>query len=219
MPRDWKAEVSSLTDAQKLVHLVYRMDSVNQEKIRGELLNVRRRAYEQELTLQAQRVGCNGRQGRLSEGEALTVLNDASKADAESIVNTYNYDLAISIKAIANEVPRANRNTYAKRLASWDTKRADWKAKQIAYNTELTARDQAQKDFMFNNGLELDGYVEIYPKTAAEPICQGLVNRGQIPMKEAQGISLPAHINCPHYKVTYPAKVPRRECPNLWMGG
>lgn len=218
MPRDWKAELDSLSDVQKLVHLAYRMDSVNQEKIRGELLTIRRRAYEQELTLQAQRVGCSGRQGRLSEGATLTALSEQSKADAESIVNTYNYDLAIAIKAIASEVPKANRFTYAKRLATWDIKRAEWKSKQMATNAELAARDLAQKDFMYNNNLELDGYVEIMPKNAAEPICQGLVNRGQIPMKEAQGIALPAHINCIHYKVTYPAKVPRRECPNLWMG-
>lgn len=218
MARDWQAVVSDLTDVQKLVHLAYRMDSVNQEKIRSELLNVRRRAYEQELSLQAQRVGCNGRQGRLSEGQTLTNFNEASKADAESIVNTFNYDLAVAIQNIASELPSANRNAYAKRLAAWDTKRSKWKAEQIALNTEGQARDQAQKDFMTNNGLDFEGYVEIEPKKAAESICQGLINRGQIPMREAQNITLPAHINCIHYKVTYPAKVPRLECQNLWMG-
>jgi hypothetical protein len=219
MPREWQPLVAdNLSNTGKLVHLALRNDAVDAERYRAQLLTTRRRAYEQELSLQAQRVGCNGRQGRLSEGDTLSAFNDESKEEAEAIVASYNYDLAVQIQAIRNETPTANRTTYAKRLAEWDTKRAAWKAKQIAEWTEGRARGQAVKDFMFNNGLENEGYVTVEPQEAAEEICQGLVNRGQIPMREAQNISLPAHINCQHFFVTHPAKVSRSECPDLWTG-
>lgn len=216
--RDWQAETDKLTNIGKLVHLAARMDQVDVENIRAQLVKQRRRAYEHEITLQAQRLGCAGRQGRLSGGPTLAEFNRQSETEAESIVSTYNYDLAIQIQAIRAETPTANRNTYASRLKEWDGARAKWKATQIAQWTEGGARDQAQKDFIQNNGIQNEGYVTVEPKVAAEPICEGLIKREAIPMREAVGIKMPVHIGCIHSFVTHPDRIPRAECANLWVG-
>ena len=220
MPRDWESKVSELSDVGKLVHLSMRRDNVDEEQMRGELLKVRRRAYEHELTLQARRVGCNGRQGRLTTGDTLSELNDDSKADAESMANTYNYDLAIAIQHIRNETPRANRHTYAKRLQSWETARTKWKAEQVARWTEGSARNRAQADFYRLNGI--GGTAIVRPGSAAEPVCRGLINRGRIPLQEAMSIAMPVHVGCIHFFEISPNtddRVPRSECGEMWLGG
>ena len=66
MPRDWQSVVGGMTEVQKLVHLAMRRDAVDEDGIRADLLKVRRRAYESELTIQARRVGCEGRSGHLA---------------------------------------------------------------------------------------------------------------------------------------------------------
>jgi len=216
MARDWQPIVDGMTDVQKLVHLAMRMTSYDADRIRGELTRQRRRAYENEITQQAARVGCPGRRGRLTTGPSLTALNDMSRNDSESIVNTYNYDLAVAILAIASQNPRANRNYYVNQLSNWEAKRAGWKADQIAWNTDGTARALAQQDFYYFNGIM--GYAELMPDTAVCPICQGWIARVQVPLKVAENNPPPYHMGCPHKWDTRPDLVPRDECPLLWVG-
>jgi hypothetical protein len=217
MPRDWREQLGELSRTQKIVHLAMRMDSTDVSRLRGELVKIRRRAYEQELSIQAGRVGCAGSTGRLTTGPALSSLNEMSQEDAESIVNTYNYDLAIAIQAIRSETPSANRNTYASRLREWETNRNSWKLPQIAQYTENTARSRAQADFYKNNGI--DGTAVLEPGTAKCPVCQGWINRGEIPLKEAMKAPGNFHPNCPHLWTVNPAqKVKRGECADLWVG-
>lgn len=216
MPRDWEALVAELTDVQKLVHLAMRMTPFDADRIRGELLAVRRDAYVDELTIMASQVGCPGRRGRLSGGPSLTELSEASQADGESIVNTYNWDLAVAIDAIHEENPRANRNTYARRLQEWDAKRGEWKAPQIEQYAEGQGRALAQSDFVqFNDAL---GLAVLEPGAAVCPVCQGWINRGEVPLHEATNNPPPYHVNCPHVWQITPKRVPQSECPNLWMG-
>lgn len=216
MPREWEPVVDDLTNVQKLVHLSMRQTADDIERIRGELLRTRRQAYEDELTIQAGRVGCPGRRGRLTTGPSLTELNNQSKEDAQSITNTYNYDLAFAAQHIASEVPTANRYTYAKRLGDWEAKRANWKKAQIAQYTTGTARALALSDFQRYNDVQ--GYATLEPKEAVCPVCIGWVKRGQVPLQEATNNPPPYHVNCPHNWLTKPGKVPKGECPNLWMG-
>jgi len=216
MPRDWRAVVDGMTNVQKLVHLAMRQDPVDEENIRGSLLRARRLAYEDELTAQAIIVGCTGRTGRLTNGDILSGLNNDSRRDAASIVNTYNYDLAIAILNIAAEVPAANRYVYASRLQGWESARASWKNAQIALNTELTARSGAQQDFYrFNN---IGGSATLQPTRAVCPICQGWIARGEVPVRVAQANPPPYHVNCPHLWATDPEKIAPDECADLWMG-
>lgn len=217
MPRDWAAAVAQLTDVQKLVHLAMRYTSEDAERLRVELLRARRRAYEAELTAQAARVGCPGRRGNLGSGASLSQLNAMSQQDAASIVNTYNYDLAIATANIGATTPSANRHTYAKRLKAWDAERAGWKAAQIAQYTENSARSLAQSDFYKFNQAVL-GVAELTPQTAACPVCQGWIARGQVPLRVATYNAPPYHVNCPHRWITAPEKVAKDQCPLLWMG-
>ena len=152
MPRDWQSVVDGMTNVQKLVHLAMRLDPVDEDRIRAGLLKARRRAYEDELTIQARRVGCAGRSGRLRNGPILSQLNEMCLRDAASIASTYNYDLAAAIINVSNEVPTANRHVYAKRLREWEGKRAGWKNQQIALYTENSARTLAQQHFFQHNG-------------------------------------------------------------------
>jgi len=215
--RLWQPIVEGFADVQKLVHLAARMDTYDVDRIRGELLRGRRRYYEAELTNQAAQLGCPGRTGRLTNTERIAILNDLSQIDAISIVNTYNYDLAIAIQHIRSEVPTANRHVYAYRLRDWQAKRAAWKDKQIQLYTENTARSMAQHDFyLFNNNI---GTAELVPKTAVCPVCAGLVARDEVPIRVATNNPPPFHPNCPHLWSTNPNKVPSSECANLWRGG
>ena len=215
--RDWPPRVDALPDVGKLVHLAMRMTMDDVERLRGQWLRQRRLAYEDELTVQAGRVGCSGRRGRLTEGPSLSQLNEQALRDAESFVNTYNYDLAIAIEHIRAETPTANRNVYASRLADWDTKRAAWKDQQISDHNAGEARALAQQDFYRFNYSE--GYARLTPTTAVCPVCIGWIERGDVPLHEAQQHPPPYHMGCPHTWHTYPGKVPLSECPNLWMGG
>ena len=91
MPLNWQSLTSEMTDVQRLVHLAMRFDSVDEEQWRGEILRMRRNAYDAELGVQAAAVGCAGRRGNLGNGDILSGLNSQSLTDAQSIANTYNY--------------------------------------------------------------------------------------------------------------------------------
>jgi hypothetical protein len=203
MPRNWQALVNEMSPVMKLVHLAMRQDSFDEDQRRTELLRLRRRFYEDELTLQAARVGCKGRRGQLTNGVILSELNEMSRLDAASIANTFNYDLAASIVRIRSEAPRANRFVYASRLRQWDGKRNKWKSPQITLNTERTARAKAQQDFYEYNGRF--GSAVLRPRTAVCPICQGWINRGEVPLRVAQirrHIIQTAHISLLHCRTS-----------------
>lgn len=218
MSRNWREVVDQMTDVQKLVHLAVRMDQQHEEAYRSELLKSRRREYEAALTDLANAVGCD-REGRLQEGSILTELNNASKIDAGSIVNTYNYDLAHAIIQISNDVPTANRNTYAKRLREWETSRGEWKNQQIALNTHLTTLGKAQREFLENNtNIDAEAILE-GPDPAAEAICQGWLNRGRVPIQTAINNPSPFHLGCPHpWKILPLGQVEPGGCDDLWLG-
>jgi len=215
-PRDWQSVVEGMTNVQRLVHLAMRRDPIDEENIRVELLRSRRLAYENELELQARRVGCPNRKANLRNNPILSGLNFDSVEDARSIVNTYNYDLAIAILHIGAEYPTANRYTYAKHLQTWETERSRWKNPQIVQHTTGSARSKAQQDFYDHNGAM--GTAVLWPKEAVCPICIGWIERGEVPLRVAQNNPPPYHPNCPHLWSTNPDKVAKEDCPLLWMG-
>lgn len=217
MPRNWQAAVDRLSNVGKLVHLAMRMDAFDVTQVRGELVRHLRAAYNDELGIQAARVGCADRQGRLTTGPILSALGEEAAADAESIVNTYNYDLAIAIAHIRTETPTANRYVYAHRLRQWHEARSAWKVPQIAQMTEQKARARAQQDFAEQNGRRT-GIARMQPRTAACPICQGWIARGDVPVRVALNNPPPYHVNCPHLWDIDTGRVSRDECPDLWMG-
>ena len=206
MPKlDWRGLVAGMSSVQKLVHLAARQDPYDEEAWRVELLRARRRAYEDELTIQARNSGCPGRRGRLGNNEILSGLNDESKADSVSIANTFNYYLANAIIRIRQETPTANRYIYAKRLREWEPGYWGWKRPQIDEWTNSTARTKAQQDFFKYNGAGM-GSARLEPRTAVCPVCKGWVARGLVPLRVAMNEPPPYHPNCfpPGQKVLLP---------------
>lgn len=211
--RNWQEQVSGMTRVQKLVHLAKRFALDETQQLRSELLRDMRLAYQDELTIQARRMGCN-RQGLLRNGPILSQLNDLALVRAGQIANTYNYDLSIAIQAIYSRNPRANRHYYARWLETWEEYRAAWKLPQINQHQTGEARALAQQHFYEHNGQQ--GYAVLIPRTAVCPICQGWINRGKVPMRVAMSAPPPYHVNCPHLWDTYPDKA--IDCDLLWMG-
>ena len=212
----WSELIGERPRVQKLVHLAMRWVEPDQQRIRAELTRTRQKAYEDEITIQARRVGCPRGRGRLTSGPSLRALDDLSRRDAASIVNTYNRDLAYAIRTIRAEAPRANRYVYRKRLLAWDGKRKLWKDRQVAEYTVSTARRQAQQDFVRFNDIQ--GAAVLGPTRAVCPVCQGWVARGEVPLNVAMNNPPPYHVNCPHVWTVKPNKVAASECRDLWLG-
>ena len=208
MPKlDWRSIVAdeAFSNVMRLVHLAARQDPYDEDAWRVDLLRARRRAYEDELTVQARNSGCLGRRGHLGNNEILTALNEDSKTDGVSIANTFNYYLANAIIRIRQETPRANRYTYAKRLREWEPGYWGWKRPQIDEWTDSTARTGAQQDFYRYNGAGM-GSARLEPSTAVCPICKGWVARGTVELRVALTNPGPFHLNCfpPNAMVSLP---------------
>lgn len=216
MPRNWQPLIDDMSNVQRLVHLAARWDIVDEENWRGEILRKMRTAYDEELTIQAARVGCSGRRGHLRNGPLLSALNDKAREHAASIVNTYNYDLALFILNVGRQTPTANRFVYAKRYRDWAAARASWKTPQINLMSMTWARTKAQQDFVDQNGRR--GTAQLTPRTAVCPICQGWINRGRVPINVAMNNPPPYHQGCPHVWSLDSGKVLRDQCVDLWMG-
>jgi hypothetical protein len=213
----WEGIVDQeFTRVQKLVHLAMRQDMVDEATIKTQLVRMGRRAYEDELTLMAASLGCPGRRGHLRNGPMLSELSEMYEGHAASIVNTYNYYLAMEIQRIREEYRAGNRHYYAKRLVEWDKGYWEWKRGQVAQVTEGSARSLAQVHFHEMN--KIDGFMVLRPVEAVCPVCQGWVARGLVPIGEALKYPPPYHVGCPHSWVLVPAKVDQATCELLWMG-
>ena len=216
-PLDWRTLFENASRVMRLVHLAARGDSVDVEEWRGRLLRMSREAYDDELAVQAAKVGCKGRYGRLGNNEILSDINARCEEWAGGIVNTYNYYLAGAIANIRSEVPTANRHVYASRLRTWEEHYWSWKLPQIVEYTTGRARARAQQDF-YRFNASLIGHATLQPRTAVCPVCKGWIARGKVPLRVALNNPPPYHPSCPHYWYTSPQKVNERDCANLWMG-
>lgn len=213
---DWQTPITQSPDVVKLVHLALRWDAWDMEEWRVKLLKTRRSTYDAELTAQAAKVGCPGRIGRLGNNTILNQLNQDSLQDAQSIVNTYNFDLYSKIMSIRAEHPKANRYHYESYIREWAAERAKSKDKQINQYTVNSARSKAQADFYANNSGF--GTATMQPRQSVCPVCGGWIARGEVPLRIATNNPPPYHVNCPHTWLTRPDKVAKEECPLLWMG-
>jgi len=166
--RQWEPIVESdeFSNVMRMVHLAMRMDSYDESRISNQVLTEKRDAYVEQLTAMAKAAGCS-KTGSLRPGIVQKEMVAESDTDADSIVNTYNYDLANAIKAIRAAVPSANRHVYAKRLQEWDTERSKWKSLQISLWDTGKWSARAFAEFMDKNAELLRGTVELLPKGSA----------------------------------------------------
>lgn len=191
----WQILVNQLTPVGQIAHGAAMADDTSEQVTRGELTAERARNYEKELKRQARRVGCDQYRGQLSIGPEWVELDQRSVDDARSITNTYNRDLARKITQTRQETPRANRNTYAKRIRDWSKERDAWKDKDIRTQTANSARAQAQRDFYQKNGIT-EGHAVLRPRTAVCKICLGWIARGEVPVNVATSDAPPYHNFC-----------------------
>jgi len=214
--RQWEPIVDDFSKVMKMVHLAMRRDPVDVEQIYAEIFREKRDAYEDGMTIQAANAGCPGRRGT-TPPDVMKEMSAQAHTEAAGIANTYNYDLALSIRAIRVDVPKANRFTYAKRLAAWEATRDEWKSKQISLWNQMQWQDRATADFLSHNPQINKGWARVEPRGRAVcKICQYWVKRGRVELSETRNQKWPAHLNCPHYWDTHPkGKV---NCDELWLG-
>jgi len=215
--RDWQAALEDASAVMELVHEAVRQDNFDTAAIQAGLEQAARSFYNDELTLMAAAHGCDGRHGQLEDGGIQADIDAEAAADAASIVNSFNYDLAVAIQHVRQEHPRANRYHYARYLSAWNERRAAWKDGQIATMTEGKARNRAQADFLRRNDLR-EGKAHLLPVRAVCPICIGLVARGGVPTQVAYANPMPAHVGCPHVWHVDGRELGEDRCKLLWMG-
>jgi len=209
--------VAEFSKVGQLAYMMAEMDESDSQYLSATWFRQMVTAFESEVSKQAEASGCPGYRRRLVNNGILTVLGDLARSTAESVVSTYNRDLAFAIEAIRSETPTANRYTYASRLRKWSTKRSGWKDPQVAQQIEGQARAMAQQEFYARN-LRKTGYAILRPRTAVCPVCQGWINRKWVPLQTALNAPPPYHVNCPHKWDTRPNQVPPGGCRDLWMG-
>ncbi len=210
----WRSLVSTFSPVMQLIHDAMRMNSADTRAMTDELFKARKVEFNDAVSDYVSQLGCGGVSDLRAQVE-LKFLREDSERDARDITNTHNLDLAKTIEKIKTSVPTANRATYTKGLREWESRRRLWKNTQIALWTTMNTRDQALKSFAFHNNLKPE--VELMPKLAKEPICQGWVNRGKVTFEIAVRNPSPYHLNCVHFWKPDFVGI-EKDCSNLWKG-
>ncbi|MFH1567740.1 MAG: hypothetical protein ABIL09_07040 [Gemmatimonadota bacterium] len=222
-PRDWKALIEGMTDVQRLVHLGFRWDPLDEQVWRNDLLRDNRQTYEETLREEVRTLGC-GDPGHVQIGAGPELKGIAKHADryGKGIVNTYNYDLARAIMQIGAETPTANRHVYAYRLQQWGQMREQRKTVEIGETESSWAVNQAKADFhRLNNLSEAMTGAEVRPFNTQCPVCAEYVagNPYDSVSDAYNKVSLPAHPRCPHHiEAIMSRKLTPDECQELWLG-
>lgn len=202
--------MSKLTD---VLFLLYSMDEADTART-ARILNERYRAtWINHLSSLAKAHGCS-QLGKTPKGADAAKFKADSLRDAESITRTFNRELAAEIARIVKDVPTANRNTIAKRLATWKKLRDSHKIYSIGLNTDGNARQYAFTRFYQMNAQIRQQFVAAGPPAVCA-ICIKIFAAGIVDFEYTQSNHFPAHYNCPHfYRNVAPAKV---ECEKLWV--
>ena len=202
------------TQLSKTIALLYRMEDSDTEALYNQLLDARKQAWSTALRSTAQEHGCN-QVPNAPRKDDLAELKRMSRADAESIAKTYNFDVEVQIERIFEETRTANRATFYKRLEDWNTQRNSWKLPQIALVTETTTTEYARTRFREANYPAGTQYVFDGPPTVCED-CTTRYAAGVVDENYTQMYPCPRHPNCPHtWRALTP---PKLDCGELWLG-
>lgn len=203
-----------LTRLQRIIRLGYAMQPEDEKALAGQLLSQRSTAWRGAIEDEARRLGVKRPVGP-PRGVDLDDLRRMSLEDARSIVRTYNADLQSEIQRLYAANPRGNRQYYISNLERWHAKRSEWKNRQIALQTNKTARYAAQQRFK-----ELNRITTQYRFTGPAPVCDDCAAQfaaGVVDQKHVDRNSTPLHPNCPH---EWAMVAPRAGVPldELWIG-
>lgn len=195
--------------------LLYRATPEETRQLENDLLLQRRRIFRRTLGEEARKLGCSrSALPQSPRGEDFQYLKAISRLDARSIHNTWNQWVERRLEELYTANPRGNRQYYLRNMERLTAERAIWKDKQIALNTELTAREYARQRFFQMN---LSG--NRYRLTGPPPVCEVCARQfaaGVVDYAHVQRNPAPLHINCPHqWTPITPGTV---NCADLWMG-
>lgn len=202
------------TKLTQTLSLLYRMQNADVRQLENDLLESRKRAWDAALREEAARHGCTRTPSAPRRGD-LAELRRQSRADAQSIAQTWNRDITREIERLYDSNPRGNRQFYFSNLERYAAERAQWKNAQIALNTETTAAEYAREQFrrLNHTGSERYRLVGAPPVCA---VCARLYGLGHVAAAVVERNPMPAHLNCAHsWSVINPPRIP---CEALWLG-
>ena len=177
--------------------------------------------YELTLMSEAGRFGYYVAQVSLTDEDILALIERETGESADSIVNTYNYELIREILRLAEEYEEENVDYYDWQLfgpGGWWDRRRRWKDVQVGTWETWKRINQGMGDFYKRNPELPVEMAEVVPYGAVCAACQALVDGNPWPIERAISImgQLPLHINCPHYVRTFVAGKAKGP---LWLGG
>jgi hypothetical protein len=220
-----EARRAPVPDKARFVFLAFSYTLQDQKELGRVIFEEARRAYDEALTASIAEVGCSG-PGHLTGGLELKALKERSLWAASKIADTYNKYLDGLVGNLVQEWKENHGGTeegltrlwLAKQTKEALEKRWKWKQEQIGITEKAFAVDRARLDFWRRNAIE--GQVRVLPTEAVCEVCQGYVDRGWVPLQEAeQTFELPAHPNCPHYLIMRALEDTIPPCDELWRGG
>ncbi len=203
--------MSDLTD---IITLLYSYQQEDIDHLKRQLTERYKATWINTLADLGTKHGCNKPPGT-PKGQDAKYLSEQASVDVRSIANTYARELNNFINRVFKENPRANRNTYYKRIDEWVAKRDQYKTWQIGLMTDSNARQYAQLRFYAENP-------QIAPKfrySAIPPVskeCNKRTAKGLVTLAYVRKHPTPAHINCPHTWIEQrPVNI---GCDGLWLG-
>lgn len=201
-----------------IISFIYEMNEEDQQQIEDEILRTRAAAWQAAVQAEARRLGYQGTVNP-PRGRDLEQLRRQSREDAISIRRTHNKAVRNQVQRLYDQNPRGNRNYYAKNMETWYVDRDDYKARQIALNTEQTGFFNGKETFIEVNGLEGGTYV-YDGASPVGPICKERFAKGRANWRYVRNNPTPAHPNCPHswLEVEPPRLASGTSLDELWVG-
>lgn len=200
----------------RIMALLYRQGDEEIRALQRELVAARKRAWTEALRNEARRYGYTGPVSP-PRREDLAWIEHEARADAESIVATWNRDVERQLRKLYRQNPRGNRYYYAKHMEAWAARRNTWKAQQIARQNEYGTIGYAQRRFREMNGLRGGRYVFSGPPPVCGT-CVGHFARGVVGQRYVDAHPTPVHIGCDHTWKLLRGSVEAPSPEELWVG-
>lgn len=205
------------TKLQRIIALAFRMHDEDEDQLYAQLRDQRIGAYRAELADQAAKLGRRGVEVPMPSGDALAWIEAQCRRDAASIVQTYNRQMERQLTQMIEDNALRNRYQWGAAVNRWADARAATKDREIALNTDGTARTYAREQFVHVNELEqyVQGRLEGPP-----PVCETCTNAaaaGWVDADYMKRYPMPNHLRCEHgYRTRY--VVPPDVAQELWIG-
>lgn len=173
------------------------------------------KTYEQTIAFEMKVVKVKGATAALTDPAIMGRLRERANRAAGSIVNTFNQDLEAKVAKWAEKGVMPSQAM----VKEWAMNRATWKSQQVGVTETAWTSYGATLDFYERNDMDdMDVYVE--PESAVCAICAQIVAGNPYTVKQARGLDLPIHPNCPHIARADPKRAKKHKLPDKpWTGG